>query len=164
MRITKGRLANRAIEETIASWVLHSYLSIIARSSRGIILSSSMMNEDRWVHIALTLVDKLFTLWVVILKAICIVLLLISSAAYLINVESISSFLLSSKINPISSTWITQLFPTPPSPFTYSKSWYSLVTQSFPLFQITWSRTPSTTRRCKIFSGKTALIWLATAL
>ena len=35
--------------------------------------------------------------------------------------------------------------------------------QSFSLFQITYSRTPSTTRHCRVFSGKTALIWSATA-
>ena len=122
------------------------------------------MSENRWVHIALTLINELFTLLVLMLKAVCTVFLFLPSAVYPVGAESISSFLLSSKVNPISSAWITQFFPTAPSLFMCSKSWSSFVTQSLSLFWIMWSRILSITRRFKVFSGKTALIWSATAL
>ena len=98
------------------------------------------------------------------LKAVCTMLPRIPLAAYPVSVESISSFLLSSKINLISSVWIIQLFPMPLFSLMYSKSWSSLITQSLPLFRIMWSRTPSITRHCRVFSIKTALIWSATVL
>ncbi len=122
MRSIKGRLPNGAVEETITPWALRNCLSILARSSSGIVLSSSMMSENRWVYIPFMLIHELFALRVLMFKAVCTVLLPIPSSAHPVGAEIISSFILFSKVKPIFSAWITQLFPTPPSPLTYSSS------------------------------------------
>lgn len=123
-----------------------------------------MISKDPWVHISLTLIYELFALQILMLKAICTMLLFIPSVAYPVSAKSISSFLSSCKVKPISSIWIKQLFPMPFSPHTYSNSWSSLITQSLLLFQIMWSRNLLTTRPCRVFSSKTAWIWLAIPL
>lgn len=97
-------------------------------------------------------------------KVVCNIFFSLPSAAHLVDIKSLSSFLLSSKINHIWSAWITQLFSMLLSPLMYSKIWSFILMQTFSLFCITWSRTFFITRYYIIFSSKTTLIWLTTAL
>lgn len=122
-----------------------------------------MINAERLVYTGWGRPWRVCEARVLIFSAACIVFPPMPSAAQPVGAARTSSYCLCSISKPICNL-ITRLFPTPPSPRTYSNIWSSLAKHDRFLVNITWFKTSCITNRCIWCNGKIAWICSATVL